>query len=1129
MPSFRREFRLGLVVYGGVALAIYMNGVCQEFYKAVRGRGLYKLIKALSDSDIAVDVVSGTSAGGINGVLLSYALANSDEQRVVDFEGFARLWRENGAIDKLLRKAEVRRASDRVESVLNGEGYYQEKLFEALQSAGRPRPVPNGTDEWPTATAELDLFVTGTDLLGRVTQALDNTGSCIEVKNHRSVFLLKHRRGRREEFNPAEPDRLQALAKLCRITSCFPVAFPVVTVKLPTADPTGRLAPLVDPVDRFLVQWGQLDKRELPDVPPDDGNNERCYRLHFVDGGVLDNRPFSHALGQIHSRTAYRPVCRKMFYIDPSPDLFTETDHFKNMPRPNLLRVIGDALIGMPTYESIGEDLEAINRYNEKVRRYRYLLEAKLTRPETYRQPPATGQVNYLYWRIRLVTLRDRVLPVILRLEEQKTAGQAKAQEQTLNKAADLLTSFIDERESLPRREEHFRLASVQVRDLDVEYALRKHRFILQVVCWDLDQGEDLPAAHYNRLGRLAQILSRQIELLEIIKASLIAALSRAEIASEFLKLVEQDVPISQERERVRLQLYAYLLAVHRAFFLNQPGAQPDPAAGYFERLIDAATEAARAYIDGGDEQIVWPSPRTLAGIYDALKAKSNGIDPFGLAFGVLSQVPDPDWADLRPVDLKDSILHIVEVASARLIGLSGLEESPRYLQLFHEYRHLDEELLPYEYLADFQEKEPIELVRISPHDAKMGYSERRDWKDKLAGDALYAFGGFFKRSWRSNDILWGRLDGLNRIVQALVTRESLSHFRQFLKRQTDPRLQRWAASPEHHKGDLRHYLAQELVDGAFAQSPEAERKQLLDSLVALAESQNGLADFDLEDFQKRLVLMGHREILGTDFRRVLDDAIAEQLDWNAQKLKPTRPQTPPTFEPATGYFDRTVSALAAAALAEQSLQKYDSFAKLEQFFLAEYRVGAEELGTDVPRPVLFALASRAALVIRDMVYSLDSRLGRSWVYRTADLATQAGHLLARLLALPVLGGAGLGQALLRLLMRAIPLGVGCCLLLRYFHPSMQVSDPIGLLGALGAFAVYWLLGEYWRLPARRAPNSAPVGTPKKVVAGDEVLIDGRWYTVYAVEDKTVKIRHFVNKQVPYQKLQAVRSAAQGR
>ena len=81
-PEFHREFRLGLVVYGGVSLAVYMNGVCREFYNAVRGRGIYKLIKALTDSDIVVDIISGTFAGGVNGVLLSYALTNSSKKNV---------------------------------------------------------------------------------------------------------------------------------------------------------------------------------------------------------------------------------------------------------------------------------------------------------------------------------------------------------------------------------------------------------------------------------------------------------------------------------------------------------------------------------------------------------------------------------------------------------------------------------------------------------------------------------------------------------------------------------------------------------------------------------------------------------------------------------------------------------------------------------------------------------------------------------------------------------------------------------------------------------------------------------------------------------------------------------------
>src|SRR5688572_15932617 len=90
-----REIRLGLVVYGGVSLAIYINGVADELFRTVRGRGIYKLLKRLLDSDIVLDVVSGTSAGGINGLFLAYALTNDRE-----FADCAMLWRDQGALTK---------------------------------------------------------------------------------------------------------------------------------------------------------------------------------------------------------------------------------------------------------------------------------------------------------------------------------------------------------------------------------------------------------------------------------------------------------------------------------------------------------------------------------------------------------------------------------------------------------------------------------------------------------------------------------------------------------------------------------------------------------------------------------------------------------------------------------------------------------------------------------------------------------------------------------------------------------------------------------------------------------------------------------------------------------------------
>src|SRR5713101_4000266 len=97
MTQERKEARLGIVMYGGVSLAIYINGISQELFRAVKGAGVYKLLKSLIDTDIVVDIISGTSAGGINGLMLGFALAN-DKQ----FGETKTLWQEHGDLERLL-------------------------------------------------------------------------------------------------------------------------------------------------------------------------------------------------------------------------------------------------------------------------------------------------------------------------------------------------------------------------------------------------------------------------------------------------------------------------------------------------------------------------------------------------------------------------------------------------------------------------------------------------------------------------------------------------------------------------------------------------------------------------------------------------------------------------------------------------------------------------------------------------------------------------------------------------------------------------------------------------------------------------------------------------------------------
>src|SRR5437763_17002390 len=84
----RPEVRFGLVLYGGVSLAVYMSGVVTEFWHLVRAaRGAepdspYNDLLAAADVGVTVDIVSGASAGGTNGVLLGKDLATGADLSV---------------------------------------------------------------------------------------------------------------------------------------------------------------------------------------------------------------------------------------------------------------------------------------------------------------------------------------------------------------------------------------------------------------------------------------------------------------------------------------------------------------------------------------------------------------------------------------------------------------------------------------------------------------------------------------------------------------------------------------------------------------------------------------------------------------------------------------------------------------------------------------------------------------------------------------------------------------------------------------------------------------------------------------------------------------------------------------
>src|SRR4051794_25560275 len=87
----RTEVRLALVLNGGVSLAVWMGGVVHELDLARRAslgqpppddpleRAVFDHWKKVCDQaqiTLRVDVIAGTSAGGLNGAFLAEAIAN---------------------------------------------------------------------------------------------------------------------------------------------------------------------------------------------------------------------------------------------------------------------------------------------------------------------------------------------------------------------------------------------------------------------------------------------------------------------------------------------------------------------------------------------------------------------------------------------------------------------------------------------------------------------------------------------------------------------------------------------------------------------------------------------------------------------------------------------------------------------------------------------------------------------------------------------------------------------------------------------------------------------------------------------------------------------------------------------
>src|SRR6476661_9296196 len=121
------ETRIALSFFGGVSLAVYESGTAVEFLRLVTGDGIYKKLHD-QIGPVKVDIISGTSAGGLSAAFLATALING----APNLDPLLRLWLKKANFETLLTPSGSKTAN----SLLNGDRFL-ELIEEALnQIAG---------------------------------------------------------------------------------------------------------------------------------------------------------------------------------------------------------------------------------------------------------------------------------------------------------------------------------------------------------------------------------------------------------------------------------------------------------------------------------------------------------------------------------------------------------------------------------------------------------------------------------------------------------------------------------------------------------------------------------------------------------------------------------------------------------------------------------------------------------------------------------------------------------------------------------------------------------------------------------------------------------------------------------
>lgn len=855
-----REVRLALVCYGGSSLAIYIHGNTKEIFRLVQAskalqqdananhgvmrnavaanqkpdpgpgeagqkltgsaREWYQRLLEIWINDpkkvrtrVVVDVIAGTSAGGINGVILAKALAHD-----LPVDKLTELWLNKASLAKLtngyfglLRILAGRAPVDGDALVgwlfgaLNGMDSYD------LQRGRRPSLLPSGD--------QLDLFVTTTDRFGYPQNLIiGDPASAVETRNRHVLHFIypgvnfgcdpknPPPRGLVDHFCPAWTP---SLAFAARASSSIPGVFPplnlqdtmstLAKVAAPGPPPAGVVAqpPLGQVVHSFFRNYELQEKDE---------KGTFAVNTYFVDGGVLDNHPFGPAIEAILGRPQDQEVRRYLIYLQPDPGI-PPAGQEKKVTNPGLLKTIWAGLSGIPSGQPILDNMNDIAAHNAALSRIREIVQAEdRAARNAERAGPSTGDCDHL-----------SELPIAQRFgcslgvcpgsldEALRRANQSQLRvvRQVMEKAAE--TGFVD-REFVERdlaNKDLVEKANAQT-SCFTEQGARKGRAAAT-------EELDAPGRSYINL-RVQSVLQQFVTVLaspkvcdypeESAHRALLALIIQGWAQSKSANLVEAP------KDPLNPGAQSDAPATQHALLANQRSFLEDFDIGYQRRQL-------RFVIDWINEQYTKQPPTEKRKLLDELKtAASDRVENLTQVYLGTAESPDlqrqlralaPILCQLRPWQVKGNrTVPLGEQASAFLADpknvqtLSTLRDqlgkvmnelqqkerdasftkfqelSPRLtvnerreiLVRYLAFPFWDRQIYPYIAFSNVGEFRDINIYRLSPDDATLLGSSTA--AKKLSGSKVAHFGAFLTREGRESDYLWGRLDAGDRLLALL-------------------------------------------------------------------------------------------------------------------------------------------------------------------------------------------------------------------------------------------------------------------------------------------------------------------------------------------------------------------------